>query len=143
MLRGVPELLRLLLATMLPWVRPRRDLVLENLLHRHHLSALTRPTSALACSAGDKVLWILARRLYANLHETLTFVTPDTIARWHRRGAEIGFSHSTLWPARRGGIWENPYETRRLSRRLPAGLNLLRLALDRPRHDLRAPTHAE
>ena len=43
-LRNVRELLWLLIMTFLAWVRPRQDLVLENLLLRHQLAVLTRPT---------------------------------------------------------------------------------------------------
>jgi hypothetical protein len=38
------DLLCLLLTTVLAWMRPRQDLVLENLLLRHQLTVLTRPT---------------------------------------------------------------------------------------------------
>ncbi len=38
------ELVWLLFVTVLAWVRPRHDLVLENLLLRHQLAVLTRPT---------------------------------------------------------------------------------------------------
>jgi hypothetical protein len=41
---GVLELLWLLLTTVLAWACPRHDLVLENLLLRHQLAILTRPT---------------------------------------------------------------------------------------------------
>ena len=41
---GVLELLWLLFTTVLVWARPRQDLVLENLLLRHQLAVLTRPT---------------------------------------------------------------------------------------------------
>jgi hypothetical protein len=40
----VLELLWLLVTAVLAWVRPRQDLVLENLLLRHQLAVLTRPT---------------------------------------------------------------------------------------------------
>jgi hypothetical protein len=40
---GVLELVRLLLTTILVWVRPGQDLVLENLLLRHQLAVLSRP----------------------------------------------------------------------------------------------------
>ena len=43
---GVLELLWLLITTVLAWARPRQDLVLENLLLRHQLAILTRPTRA-------------------------------------------------------------------------------------------------
>jgi hypothetical protein len=39
---GVFEVLWLLLTTLLACVRPRRDLVVENLLLRHQLAVLTR-----------------------------------------------------------------------------------------------------
>ena len=41
---GVLELLWLVLTAVLAWLRPRRDLVAENLLPRHQLAVLTRPT---------------------------------------------------------------------------------------------------
>jgi hypothetical protein len=41
---GVLELLWLLLTSVLAWVRPRHDLMLENLLLRHQLTVLTRST---------------------------------------------------------------------------------------------------
>ena len=41
---GVLELLWLVLTAVLAWLRPRRDLVAENLLLGHQLAVLTRPT---------------------------------------------------------------------------------------------------
>ena len=41
---SVFELLWLLIVTVVAWLRPRQDLVLENLLLRHQLAVLTRPT---------------------------------------------------------------------------------------------------
>jgi hypothetical protein len=40
----VYELISLVLTTILAWARRRQDLVLENLLLRHQLAVLTRPT---------------------------------------------------------------------------------------------------
>jgi len=61
----VLDLLCLLLTTVLAWVRPRQDLVLEHLLLRHQLAVLTHPArnrrTARLC-AWDKLLWILTRR---------------------------------------------------------------------------------
>jgi len=59
------DLVWLLLTTVLAWVRPRQDLVLENLLLRHQLAVLTRPTRTrprTRMQVWDKPLWILARR---------------------------------------------------------------------------------
>ena len=86
---GVLELLWLLLTTVLVSVRPRQNLVLENLLLRHQLAVLTRPTRTrprARLRSWDKLLWILARRFCAGWREQLTFVTPDTVVRWHRQG---------------------------------------------------------
>jgi transposase InsO family protein len=97
------ELVWLLFTTALAWVRPRQDLALENLLLRHQLAVLTRPTRTrphARLRLWDKVLWILARRFYAGWREQLTFVTPDTVPRWHRQGWRLFWR----WKSRsRGG----------------------------------------
>ena len=85
----VLELLWLLLTTVLTWVRPRQDLMVENLLLRHQLAVLTRPTRSrprARLHTWDKLLWVVARRWCAGWHEHLRFVTPDTVVRWHRQG---------------------------------------------------------
>jgi len=85
----VPELLWLVLTTVLAWVRPRHDLVLENVLLRHQLAVLTRPTRTrprARLRAWDKLLWVLARRFSAGWREHLMIVTPETVVRWHRQG---------------------------------------------------------
>ena len=97
------EVVRLLFATVPAWVRPRQDLVFENLLLRHQLAVLTRPTRSrprARLRLWDKLLWILARRWCAGWREHLTFVTPDTVVRWHRRGWRLFWR----WKSRsRGG----------------------------------------
>jgi len=70
-------------------VRPRQDLVRENLLLRHQLAVLTRPTRArprARLRTWDKVLWVLARRFWAGWREHLAIVTPETVVRWPRQG---------------------------------------------------------
>src|SRR6266571_2128343 len=97
------DLLCLLLTTVLAWMRPRQDLVLENLLLRHQLTVLTRPTRTrrpARLRAWDKLLWILARRWCARWREHLTLVTRDTVVRWHRQGWRLFWR----WKSRsRGG----------------------------------------
>jgi len=88
----VLELLWLLLAVVLAWARPRQDLVLENLLLRHQLTVLTRPTRARPRArprTWDKLVWVLARRWCAGWREHLAIVTPDTVIRWHRQGCRL------------------------------------------------------
>ena len=97
------ELLWLLIMTFLAWLRPCQDLVAENLLLRHQLAVLTRPTRTrprARLHAWDKLLWVLARRFCAAWREYLSIVTPDTVVRWHRQGWRL-FWH---WKSRsRGG----------------------------------------
>jgi hypothetical protein len=60
----VIDVLALLLAAVAAVLRSHRDLVSENLLLRHQLAVLTRPTRRRPRPARrDKLLWVLARRL--------------------------------------------------------------------------------
>ena len=75
-------MLCLLLTTVLAWARPRHDLMLENLLLRHQLAVLTRPTRSRLrppLHTWDKLVWVLARRRCAGWREHLAFVTPETV----------------------------------------------------------------
>jgi hypothetical protein len=86
---GVLELLWLLLTMILAWLRPRQNLVLENLLLRHQLAVLNRPTRTqprTRLRLWDKLLWMLARRFCAGWRQHLRIVTPETVVRWHRQG---------------------------------------------------------
>ena len=97
------ELLWVLLTTVLASVRPRQDLILENLVLRHQLAVLTRPTRSqrrARLRPWDKLLWVLARRVFVGWREHLMFVTPDTVVRWHRQGWRLFWR----WKSRsRGG----------------------------------------
>jgi len=81
----------------------REDLVLENLLLRHQLAILTRPTRTrprIQLRTWDKLLWVLAYRFCAGWREYLTLVRPDTVVRWHRQGWRLFWR----WKSRsRGG----------------------------------------
>ena len=100
---GVLELLWLVFTGVSAWLRPRHDLVAENLLLRHQLAVLTRPTRTrprARLHIWDKLLWVLARRWCASWREHLSFVTPDTVVRWHRQGWRLFWR----WKSRsRGG----------------------------------------
>jgi putative transposase len=81
------DALALLLGVLAATPRTRRDLVTENLLLRHQLAVLSRPTRRRPRPARpDKVLWVLARQLVSGWRRHLVLVTPDTVVRWHRRG---------------------------------------------------------
>jgi hypothetical protein len=69
--------------------RGPNDLVLENLLRRHQLAVLTRPTRQqprVRLRRPDKLLWVLVRRLRRDWRRHLVVVTPDPVGRWHRAG---------------------------------------------------------
>jgi putative transposase len=95
-------------------VRPRQDLVLENLLLRHQLAVLTRPTRTrprTRLHLWDKLLWVLARQLCVAWREHLMLVTPDTVVRWHRQGWRLFWR----WKSRyRGGRPQLSPEVREL-----------------------------
>src|SRR6266581_2633748 len=103
MLRLVPELFWLLFTTVRAAARSHQDLVLENLLLRHQLAVLTRPTRRrprARLRLCDKLLWILVRQFRVGWREHLTFVTPETVVRWHRQGWRLFW----CWKSRsRGG----------------------------------------
>ena len=68
-------------------LRSRRDLVLENLLPRHQLATLARPTRKRPpLRRRDKLVWVLARRLCPDWRRHLVLVRPETVVAWHRRG---------------------------------------------------------
>jgi putative transposase len=81
------ELLALVLAVLRAGLRSRADLVAENLLLRHQLAVLTRPTRKRpSVRARDKFLWVLTRRLCRDWRRHPVLVRPETVAGWHRRG---------------------------------------------------------
>jgi hypothetical protein len=85
----VLELFALLLAAVGAACRRRDDLIVENLLLRHQLAVLTRPTRQrrrVRFCRLDKLLWVLVRRVRRDWRRHLVVVTPDTVIRWHRAG---------------------------------------------------------
>src|SRR3984893_13511974 len=97
------DVLWLFLTAVQAAMRPRQDLLLENLLLRHQLAVLTRPTrrrSHARLRLWDKLLWVLARWFSAGWAEKLSFVTRETVVRWHRQGWRLFWR----WKSRsRGG----------------------------------------
>ena len=80
-------LLAVLFGLLRATLRSRRDLALENLLLRHQLTTLTRPTRKRPrLRRRGKLLWVLARRLCPDWRLHLVLVRPETVVAWHRRG---------------------------------------------------------
>lgn len=64
----------------------RKRLMLENLALRHQLAVLKRSVTRPKIQDSDRVFWMLMRRMLSEWKETLLFVKPDTVVRWHRKG---------------------------------------------------------
>jgi hypothetical protein len=81
------EFVSLLVAALGAAFRTRTDLVVENMLLRHQLLALTRPTRKRPRPRRrDRLVWVLMRSLRRDWRRYLVFVQPETVVRWHRRG---------------------------------------------------------
>jgi putative transposase len=80
------EYLLLLLSLLGSAVRDREALVAENLLLRHQLTVLTRPTRKRPrLRARDKVFWVVVRALRRDWCRHLAVVRPESVIRWHRQ----------------------------------------------------------
>ena len=64
-------------------VRPRHDLLIENLALRQQLAVFKRQNARPKLSIVDKVFWLLLRRLWPSWKTALIVVSPDTVVRWH------------------------------------------------------------
>jgi hypothetical protein len=65
-------------------LRSRSEVVAENLLLRHQLMVLSRPTRKRPrLTTHDKLAWLVARRLLRDWRGHLVLVRPETVVRWH------------------------------------------------------------
>src|ERR671928_22424 len=80
------EYLLLLLSFIRAAVRDRDALVAENLLLRHQLAVLTRPTRKRPrLRTRDKLVWVVVRALRHDWRRHLVIVRPESVIRWHRQ----------------------------------------------------------
>jgi hypothetical protein len=78
------EYLLLLLSLLRATVRARDALVAENLLLRHQLAVLTRPTRKQPrLRARDKFFWVVVRPVRRDWRRHLVLVRPESVIRWH------------------------------------------------------------
>lgn len=78
-------MLYLLLSTLRDLLRPRRDLLLENLALRQQLLVLERSSPPPQFTSADRVFWVLLLRLWEHWRRPLRLVRPQTVIAWHRR----------------------------------------------------------
>jgi putative transposase len=84
--RVMLEYLFLLFSLLRATVRDREALVAENLLLRHQLAVLTRPTRRRPrLRARDKLFWVVVRALRRDWRRHLVLVRPESVIRWHRQ----------------------------------------------------------
>ena len=97
-------------------LRSRRALILENLALRHQLDVLQRNAKRPRLTNRDRVLWAFLSRGWADWRKPLTFVHPDTVIRWHRKGFRYYWRWKSRprWPGRR----RVPKEVRDLIRQM-------------------------
>ena len=79
--------------------RARHSLVLENLALRHQIVVLQRSSKRPRLKMRDRVFWVLLSRIWSGWRESLSFVKPETVIRWHRRGFRLYWT----WKSRRKG----------------------------------------
>ena len=93
------EYLLLLLSLVRSAVRDREALAAENLLLRHQLAVLARPTRQRPrLRTRDKLFWVLARRFCAGWRRDLVVVRPETVVRWHRQAWRLFWRRRSLGP---------------------------------------------
>src|SRR5215470_12638460 len=81
------EYLLLLVSLIRAAVRDREALVAENLLRRHQLAVLTRPTrKRCRLRTRDKLFWVVVRAFRRDWRRHLVVVRPESVIRWHRQG---------------------------------------------------------
>src|SRR5919199_1481968 len=85
-LRAMLEYLLLLLSLIHATVRDREALIAENLLLRHQLTVLTRPTRKRPrLRTPDKLFWVVVCALRGDWRRHLVVVRPESVIRWHRQ----------------------------------------------------------
>jgi hypothetical protein len=83
-------------------IRDREALVAENLLLRHELAVLTRPTRKRPrLRARDKLFWVVARALHGDWRRHLFLVRPESVIPWHRQAWRLfgAGAHTGRWAA--------------------------------------------
>ena len=79
-------LLEAIVGAVLAALRPRANLVLENLALRQQLSILRRSTRRPRLRPLDRAFWVVLSRTWSRWADILAIVKPATVIAWHRRG---------------------------------------------------------
>jgi hypothetical protein len=82
----VPAIPMAMAGAVLAALRPRANLVLENLVLRQQLAVLRRVTPRPHLRPIDRAFWVLISRWWGRWQDALAIVKPATVIAWHRRG---------------------------------------------------------
>ena len=94
----------------------RTNLTLENLALRQQLTIYERDQKHPRLRTGDRVFWVLLRRLWSGWERSLLVVKPETVIAWHRQGFRIFWHRRSR--GRRVGRPRIPREHRAFIRRI-------------------------
>jgi len=78
-------LLRILRAMLVP----QATLALENAALRQQLAVYQRIQKQPRLRTGDRVFWVVLRRLWSAWDRSLILVRPETVIAWHRQGFRL------------------------------------------------------
>ena len=96
----------------------RTGLALENLALRQQLTLYQRNQKRPRIRAGDRVFWVLLRRLWSEWDRALLIVKPETVISWHRQGFKLIWRRRCR--GRRAGRPRIPRQHRLFIRRMSA-----------------------
>ena len=83
--------------------RKRTDLVLELIVLRHQVAVLKRTATRRPClRPGQRLLWVVLSRWWADWQRSLVLVQPATVLRWRRRGLWLIWGFSSHHPTYNG-----------------------------------------
>ena len=68
---------------------PRAALALENAALRQQLTIYQRTQRRTRLRAGDRIFWVILRRLWPGWDRALIVVSPETVIAWHRQGFRL------------------------------------------------------
>ena len=114
-------MLKLLFGFLRDLLRPRRDLLLENLALRQQINVLRRDNPKPAFRLQDRLFWVVLMRTWAGWRQPLTLVQPQTVIAWHRKGWRLWwrFKSKPREVGRPRVPWEVIELIRRISRENP------------------------
>ncbi len=85
--------MRTLLSALFSFLRaalvPRSALAIENVALRQQLTIYQRTQRRARLRAGDRIFWVILRRLWSGWDRALIVVKPETVIAWHRQGFKL------------------------------------------------------